>query len=70
VDLELNAGISRGPYKFHVETIKARSVFPVPSAQFTNSAGEHFNIASTKPRKITIRCTAPEGKGFCEGEWE
>jgi len=70
VELDLNAGITPGPYRCHVDSIKGYSDLMVPASKFTNSSGESFDITRTKPQKFTVHCTTPEGKGSCEGEWD
>ena len=70
VEVELNPGISPGPYNYHVDIIKALSTFPAPSANFKNAAGQPFDISKSKPKTIAVRCTTPQGKGLFEGEWE
>ena len=67
VELELNPPSG---YKYHVDTFKGWSDQSIPASKFVNASGQAFDITKTKPQKFTVHCDTPQGKGFCEGEWD
>lgn len=64
VTLEVNRGLFAKGYVLKVTRIEAGYIYTLGASQFARGDGTHLNPSTTKPRKFSIWCDVPGGKGF------
>jgi len=70
VELGVNSKTFSSGYTLKIRRMSAGETYTVGAMQFAKSGGERFNPLTHKPRKFSIWCDTPRGKGSYHGLWE